>query len=170
MTVFGRDALAPPGAIFLALKSRHQHDQIVCVRLLPLTAAALTEEELKEREQYLARQQQERETLQQQAAANLLPDPLQAVSDVVSAYTAEQGFRQMSVQDLSVALTAGGLVDLVLDVRSQPEFAAGAGAITLGSCCSCLSRGTHVCPSSSGVLYRVCCGKGRHAWPSSARG
>lgn len=63
--------------------------------------------------------------MQQQAAADLLPDPLQAVADVVSAYTAEQGFRQMSVQELSVALTAGGLIDLLLDVRSHEEFTAG---------------------------------------------
>jgi hypothetical protein len=57
--------------------------------------------------------------------ANTLPDPLEPEPDVVSAYTAAQGFREMSVQDLSVALTAGGLVDLVLDVRSHDEFAAG---------------------------------------------
>jgi rhodanese-related sulfurtransferase len=88
-------------------------------------ALPFTEEELVEREQFLARQQQQRQELQQQVEANTLPDPLEPEPDVVSAYTAAQGFREMSVQDLSVALTAGGLVDLVLDVRSHDEFAAG---------------------------------------------
>jgi rhodanese-related sulfurtransferase len=168
--MLGRDALAPPGSKCSAPKSRHQHNQIICVRLLPLTAAALTEEELKEREQYLARQQQERETLQQQAAANLLPDPLQAVSDVISAYTAEQGFRQMSVQDLSVALTAGGLVDLVLDVRTQPEFAAGVAcgrhAQLCRYCTGCLCSGCEGDTTHSGCVCR-CSQRSRN--PDSVR-
>jgi uncharacterized membrane protein YdbT with pleckstrin-like domain len=99
-----------------------------CILLLP------AEEELVERELFLARQQQERVQLQQQAAADLLPDPLQAVADVVSAYTAEQGFRQMSVQELSVALTAGGLIDLLLDVRSHEEFTAGVRHAIISTC------------------------------------
>jgi hypothetical protein len=48
------------------------------------------------------------------------------VQQVVSAYDAAQGFREVSVQDLTVALAAGGLVDLLLDVRSTAEFMAGA--------------------------------------------
>lgn len=103
------------------LVERHNRHSFGCA-CLTLAAA---EEELRERELFLARQEQQRLELQQQLAANLLPDPLQAVSDVVSAYTAEQGFKEMSVQDLSVAVTAGGLIDLVLDVRSHQEFAAG---------------------------------------------
>lgn len=98
---------------------------LCCITALPTVPTAPKEEELVERELFLARQQQERVQLQQQAAADLLPDPLQAVADVVSAYTAEQGFRQMSVQELSVALTAGGLIDLLLDVRTHEEFTAG---------------------------------------------
>jgi hypothetical protein len=90
--------------------------------LLPACAAA--EEELREREVFLARQKQARQQ-QQQPAQDLLPDPLQAVQDVVSAYTAEQGFREISAEELSVALSAGGLVDLLLDVRSKAEFDAG---------------------------------------------
>lgn len=75
----------------------------------------------------LSQQHQQQQRLQQRAAAGteLFPDPLQAVSDIANAYSAEQGFREMSVQELSVALTAGGLVDLLLDVRSAEEVAAG---------------------------------------------
>jgi hypothetical protein len=99
------------------------NDDYACAVLLFFAAAS--EEELIEREQFLARQQQQRQQLQQQVEANTLPDPLEPEPDVVSAYTAAQGFREISVQDLSVAQTAGGLVDLVLDVRSHDEFAAG---------------------------------------------
>eukprot|EP00775_Hariotina_reticulata_P011117 gene11117-11271_t len=61
----------------------------------------------------------------QQQPPQLFSDPQQAVKDVVSAYTAEQGFKEISVEELSVALTAGGLIDLLLDVRSVAEFEAG---------------------------------------------
>jgi len=92
-----------------------------------LGAYRAAEDELKEREVLLTQQHQQQQRLQQQAAAGteVFPDPLQAVSDIASAYSAEQGFREMSVQELSVALTAGGLVDVLLDVRSEEEFAAG---------------------------------------------
>lgn len=63
--------------------------------------------------------------LQQPTPQLFQPDPLQAVADVVSAYSAEQGFREMSVEELSVAVTAGGLLDLVMDVRTAEEFDAG---------------------------------------------
>lgn len=103
--------------------TKSAHPRLPCCT--PAFTGTPTEDELRERELFLARQQQERVQLQQQAAADLLPDPLQAVADVVSAYTAEQGFREMGVQELSVALTAGGLIDLLLDVRSHEEFTAG---------------------------------------------
>ncbi|KAF8073142.1 TSTD1 [Scenedesmus sp. PABB004] len=60
-----------------------------------------------------------------EAPALLSPDPLAGVAAVASAYEAEQGFREVSAAELDVALTAGGLVDLVLDVRSAAEFDAG---------------------------------------------
>lgn len=69
--------------------------------------------------------QQRRAELQRQVAANLLPDPLTAVATATSAYSTEQGFRELSAQELSVALTAGGLIDLLLDVRTHAEFTAG---------------------------------------------
>ncbi|KAF6257505.1 Rhodanese-like domain-containing protein [Scenedesmus sp. NREL 46B-D3] len=52
-------------------------------------------------------------------------DPAAAVEEVVTAYDAARGFREMPVQELAVALTAGGLIDLLLDVRSTAEFEAG---------------------------------------------
>lgn len=131
---------------------------------LPTYTRTHTEEELREREVFLARQrqqQQEAAAAGQQAAAAaasegidplLQADPLQAVSDIVSAYTAEQGFREMGVQELSVALTAGGgLVDLVLDVRSHAEFAAG------GFCCGHVGRVLRV--RQLGVRACLCCVK-----------
>lgn len=92
---------------------------------LPCSAAAAAEEELRERELFLAGMQQRRAELQRQVAANLLPDPLTAVATATSAYSTEQGFRELSAQELSVAVSAGGLIDLLLDVRTHAEFAAG---------------------------------------------
>lgn len=88
-------------------------------------ALPFTEEELRERELFLAGMQQRRAELQRQVAANLLPDPLTAVATDSSAYSSEAGFRELSAQELSVAVSAGGLIDLLLDVRSHAEFAAG---------------------------------------------
>lgn len=75
------------------------------------------------------RQEEDAERQQQlvaDAAAAAAADP------VASAYSADQGFREISVQDLAVALAAGdvstlggGYIDLLLDVRSAEEFAAG---------------------------------------------
>jgi hypothetical protein len=65
------------------------------------------------------------EELQEPVPQLFQPDPTAAVEQVLTAYDAAQGFREMSVQELSVALTAGGLVDLLLDVRSAAEFEAG---------------------------------------------
>jgi hypothetical protein len=44
---------------------------------------------------------------------------------VVSAYDAAQGFTEVPVHELDVALKTEGLVDLLLDVRSAAEFEAG---------------------------------------------
>lgn len=65
------------------------------------------------------------EELQEPVPQLFQPDLTAAVEQVLTAYDAAQGFREMSVQELSVALTAGGLVDLLLDVRSVSEFEAG---------------------------------------------
>jgi hypothetical protein len=65
------------------------------------------------------------EELQEPPPQLFQPDPTAAVEAVLTAYDAAQGFREMSVQELSVALTAGGMVDLLLDVRSAAEFEAG---------------------------------------------
>lgn len=100
-----------------------------------MSCESTAEEELKERERFLDQQQQQPDLTQlqqqleqqeQQLGPDLLPNPLQAVEHIANAYSAEQGFREMSVEELSVALTAGGLVDLLLDVRSAEEFASGA--------------------------------------------
>eukprot|EP00879_Flechtneria_rotunda_P017157 GHRR01017969.1.p1 GENE.GHRR01017969.1~~GHRR01017969.1.p1 ORF type:complete len:219 (+),score=51.90 GHRR01017969.1:433-1089(+) len=61
----------------------------------------------------------------QQEPPQLFSDPHATIDDVVSAYSAEQGFREMSAAELAVAVTAGGLIDVVLDVRSPAEFAVG---------------------------------------------
>ncbi|WIA09461.1 hypothetical protein OEZ85_008862 [Tetradesmus obliquus] len=65
------------------------------------------------------------EELQEPPPQLFQPDPAAAVEAVVTAYDAAQGFREMPVQELDVALTAGGLIDLLLDVRSAAEFEAG---------------------------------------------
>lgn len=47
------------------------------------------------------------------------------MEQVLSAYSIEAGFRELSVQDLEVALQSDGLVDLLLDVRTPEEVEAG---------------------------------------------
>lgn len=75
----------------------------------------------------LAAQRQQPPQQPQQPPPGLLGggDPLASVARVASAYEAEQGFRELPPAELAAALGAG-LVQLVLDVRSEAEFEAGA--------------------------------------------
>lgn len=65
----------------------------------------------------------------QQEPPPLFAPAANSVEEVLSAYSAEAGFRELSAAELAVALQAGDLVDLLLDVRTPEEFEAGAVAV-----------------------------------------
>lgn len=66
------------------------------------------------------------EELQQEPPPLFVPAAT-SVEEVLSAYTAKSGFRELSVAELAVALQSGDMVDLLLDVRTAEEFEAGKG-------------------------------------------
>lgn len=70
----------------------------------------------------------------QQEPPPLFAPAATSVEQVLSAYSSEAGFKQLSVDELAIALQAGDMIDLLLDVRTPEEFEAGpviAGAVNV---------------------------------------
>lgn len=61
----------------------------------------------------------------QQEPPPLFAPAATSVEQVLSAYSSEAGFKQLSVDELAIALQAGDMIDLLLDVRTSAEFEAG---------------------------------------------